>query len=68
MFETHQYDSAILINWVYYHEVISGFSLRYWAEAGSMYNFCKVYLARPYELVNDVSVVSRETVISPMKS
>lgn len=53
------------MNWVYYHEVISGFSLRYWAKASAIEDFCKVYRAtRPYELPTDTSAVSL-VILSP---
>ena len=69
MFDDHQYDSAILMNWVHYHEVISGFSLRYWAEVDAIDDFCKVYRAIwPYELITGVSAVSCQTTITLIKS
>lgn len=52
-------ESAILMDWIYYHEVISVFSLRHWAEASTWDRFCKDPLAiRPENMAMDGSVVS----------
>lgn len=55
----YQPENAILMDWIYYHEVISEFSLRYWAEASSINNFCKGPLAtRPEKIGVDDDTVS----------
>lgn len=58
-------ESAILMDWIYYHEVISEFSLRHWAEASTINSFCKGPLAiRPENMVVDGSAVSFMVVLS----
>lgn len=55
----------ILKSWVYYHEVISEFSLRHWATASTWDSFCtKPRAVYPYEFVIEDSVVSRLSIIS----
>jgi hypothetical protein len=56
--QLYQHDNAILMDWIYYHEVVSEFSLRHWAEIDAIDNFCKGPLAtRPKEIVIDDSTV-----------
>lgn len=56
--QLHQHDNAILMDWIYYHEVVSEFSLRHWAEFDAIDSFCKGPLAtRPEEIVIDDSTV-----------
>jgi hypothetical protein len=46
------------MDWVYYHEVMSEFSLRHWAEADAIDKFCKGPLAmRPGEMWTGSSMV-----------
>lgn len=33
------------MDWIYYHEVVSEFSIRHWAEADAVNSFCKGPLA-----------------------
>lgn len=55
----YQDDSIILMDWIYYHEVSSEFSLRHWADSKSITSFCKVPLAGRYqELAFRVPAVS----------
>ncbi|PTB66636.1 hypothetical protein BBK36DRAFT_1117930 [Trichoderma citrinoviride] len=37
----YQHDCAILMDWIYYHEVISEFTLRHWAERSTIDSFCR---------------------------
>jgi hypothetical protein len=61
--ELYKEESAILMDWIYYHEVISEFSLRYWAEASSIDNFCKGPLAiRPKGAFDGSGVSFKRTV------
>lgn len=47
----HQNDTAIVMDWIYYHEVMSEFSIRHWLEADAVDNFCKGPLAhRPEDM------------------
>ncbi|KAJ5611251.1 hypothetical protein N7510_007970 [Penicillium lagena] len=56
--ELYKGESAILMDWIYYHEVASEFSLRHWAEASAIDNFCKGPLAvRPKWAAVDESTV-----------
>ncbi|ETS04882.1 hypothetical protein M419DRAFT_33640 [Trichoderma reesei RUT C-30] len=49
----YRHDSGILMDWIYYHEVMSEFSLRHWAER-SINSFCKGPLAmRPNNITAD---------------
>lgn len=48
------------MDWIYYHEVISEFSLRHWAEVGVIDSFCKGPLAiRPQGAAAEDSAVGR---------
>lgn len=50
------------MDWVYYHEVMSEFSLRHWAEPSAIDAFCKGPLAiRPNNVIVDDFVVSNPT-------
>ncbi|KAJ5565149.1 hypothetical protein N7513_001391 [Penicillium frequentans] len=52
----HKDESAILMDWIYYHEVISDFSLRHWAQASTLSSFCRGPLAiRPGNMAIDGS-------------
>jgi len=42
----HQDDSVVLMDWIYYHEVSSEFSVRHWADAAKIENSCKGPVAR----------------------
>lgn len=56
----HHHDTAILMDWIYYHEVMSEFSIRHWLDADSIDSFCKGPLAiRPKKEI-DISAVSTE--------
>ncbi|KAH0490875.1 hypothetical protein TgHK011_002325 [Trichoderma gracile] len=59
----YRHDSAILMDWIYYHEVMSEFSLRHWAERSTIDTFCKGPLAmRPDNItVDDLLASSRIT-------
>lgn len=47
------------MDWIYYHEVVSEFSIRHWAEADAVDSFCKGPLAiRPKRSSFDGSEVS----------
>lgn len=47
------------MDWIYYHEVMSEFSIRHWAEADAIDKFCKGPLAiRPSKILCDSSMVS----------
>ncbi|EHK17830.1 uncharacterized protein TRIVIDRAFT_44495 [Trichoderma virens Gv29-8] len=55
----YQHDCAILMDWIYYHEVMSEFSLRHWAEPSAIDDFCKGPLAiRPNNIIIDGLTVS----------
>lgn len=41
----YQHDCAPLMDWIYYHEVMTEFSIRHWAEADAIDSFCKGPLA-----------------------
>lgn len=48
-----------LMDWVYYHEVMTEFGIRHWVEAGSIDKFCKGPLAiRPGKIFVGSSMVS----------
>ena len=55
----YQQDTAVLMDWIYYHEVLSEFSLRHWTEAKGISKLCKRPLAvRPNTIIIDNAVVS----------
>ncbi|KAL7917479.1 fungal-specific transcription factor domain-containing protein [Trichoderma austrokoningii] len=41
----YQHDCIPLMDWIYYHEVMTEFSIRHWAEADAIDSFCKGPLA-----------------------
>ena len=45
MLKLHEPDSAVLMDWIYYHEVVSEFSLRHWAHTDAIESFCKAPMA-----------------------
>ncbi|PTB53579.1 hypothetical protein M431DRAFT_144107 [Trichoderma harzianum CBS 226.95] len=50
----YQHDCAVLMDWIYYHEVMSEFSLHHWAELSTVDGFCKGPLAiRPTNIIID---------------
>ncbi|KAJ5153026.1 uncharacterized protein N7482_009504 [Penicillium canariense] len=56
--ELFQHESSIIMDWIYYHEVISEFSLRHWAKASTTDSFCKGPMAaRPKTAITDDSVI-----------
>lgn len=47
------------MDWIYYHEVMTEFSIRHWAEADAINSFCKGPLAiRPDKMFVGSSMVS----------
>ena len=55
----YQEDTAALMDWIYYHEVLSEFSLRHWTEAESISKFCRRPLAvRPNTIIIGNTTVS----------
>ncbi|UKZ66062.1 uncharacterized protein TrAtP1_007244 [Trichoderma atroviride] len=47
----YQHDCMPLMDWIYYHEVMTEFSIRHWAEADAIDTFCKGPLAiRPSKI------------------
>ncbi|KAL7805013.1 fungal-specific transcription factor domain-containing protein [Trichoderma aethiopicum] len=55
----YRHDCAILMDWIYYHEVMSEFSLRHWAERSTINSFCKGPQAiRPSNITIDDSLAS----------
>ncbi|KAJ5118108.1 hypothetical protein N7448_004245 [Penicillium atrosanguineum] len=57
--ELYKDESAVLMDWIYYHEVVSEFSIRHWAEADAVDSFCKGPLAiRPKGSSFDGSEIS----------
>jgi hypothetical protein len=66
--ELYQHESAIVMDWIYYHEIISEFSLRHWAEPGAIDGFCKGPLAiRPKGAAADDSVVGRMIIMAVLR-
>jgi hypothetical protein len=63
--ELYKDESAVLMDWIYYHEVVSEFSIRHWAEAAAVDSFCKGPLAiRPKDTPFggcEVSLIMRGT-------
>ncbi|PTB34996.1 uncharacterized protein TrAFT101_008116 [Trichoderma asperellum] len=55
----YRHDCMPLMDWIYYHEVMSEFSLRHWAEADAIDKFCKGPLAiRPSKIFFSGSMAS----------
>ncbi|KAF3076710.1 hypothetical protein CFAM422_001826 [Trichoderma lentiforme] len=62
----YQHDCAVLMDWIYYHEVMSEFSLHHWAELSTVDGFCKGPLAiRPTDIIID-DPIAADRITCPM--